>query len=60
MLVISHVARSIMEGVTKLYDLNKYPETNNTYYYPMRYLGTNIGKFDLPDGNGNAWFMSGD
>ena len=49
-----------MEGVTKLYDLNNYPETNNTYYYPMRYLGTNVGKFDLPYGNGNAWFMSGD
>ena len=59
MLAISHEAGAIIKGVVKLYYMNKYPETKKTYYEPRRYLGANVGKFDLLDGSGTVWFMPG-
>ena len=46
--------------MAKVYDLNKEPDTKNTYYEPRIYLVTNIYKFDINSGRGNAWIMSGD
>ena len=34
MMVISHETRDIMDGVAKVYDLNKDTKDNNTYYKP--------------------------
>ena len=30
----------------------------NAYYEPSRYLGVNVGKFDLPDGSDTMWVIS--
>ena len=49
-----------MEGVAKLYYLNKNTDTKNTHYDPQRYLGTNVGKFEPPGGSVTASFMSQD
>ena len=48
-----------MEGVDKVYDLKKDSDIKKTYYEPRGCLGTKIGKFDLPDGSGTAWFILG-
>ena len=45
--------------MNKVYSLKNYPDTKKTNYDPRRYLGANVGKFDLLDGSGTAWFMSG-
>ena len=58
-MVILHEAVSIMEGVDKVYDLKKDSDIKKTYYEPRGCLGTKIGKFDLPDGSGTAWFILG-
>ena len=34
MMVISHETSDIMDGVAKVYDLNKDTKDNNTYYKP--------------------------
>ena len=54
MLSIFHYPHEIMEGIIKVYDLKRDPETKKTYYEPRRYFGSNVGKFYLPDGIGTA------
>ena len=58
-MVILNDVRYIIEGLDKVYNLKKDPDTNNNYYEPRRQLGTNVGNFDLPDGSVTAWFRSG-
>ena len=48
-----------MEGVAKLYDLNKDPDSKKTYDELRRYIGKNFGNFDLHNGSVTSWFMSG-
>ena len=36
MMVISHEASTIMEGLVKVYNMNKKPDTENNYHDPRR------------------------
>ena len=57
MLEILHNSYTLIEYTAKVYYLKKDPETTKTYYETIRYLGENVGKFDLTDGSGIEWFM---
>ena len=50
-LVVLHMASTIIEGVDKVYELKNYIEMKKTYCDPRRYLGANVGNFDLPYGS---------
>ena len=45
------MASTIIEGVDKVYELKNYIEMKKTYCDPRRYLGANVGNFDLPYGS---------
>eukprot|EP00980_Cylindrotheca_fusiformis_P022681 scaffold9562_cov73-Cylindrotheca_fusiformis.AAC.1 len=51
-LAISKKPKDIMDQIGKVYDLK------GTVEEPIRYLGANVGKWQLPDGR-EVWCMSG-
>ena len=51
---ISYEAHTIMEGVAKVYNINKDPDTKKTYYGPRMYLDNNVSNFGPPHGSGTA------
>ena len=55
--MISHEASAILEGVDKVYILEKYYGTKKAYCDPRRYLGTNFCKCELPDDSGTVCFV---
>ena len=58
-MVVSHDASTIMERVSKVYIPEKDTKKKNTYYDPRRYLGANVGDFELPGGSVTVYYMSG-
>ena len=58
LLVVSHRADVIMKSFTDFYTLKEDPATQLPYGPPTRYLGADVGQFEV---NGiKAWYLSGD
>jgi hypothetical protein len=58
LLVVSHCADVIMKSFTDFYTLKEDPATQLPYGPPTRYLGADVGQFEV---NGiKAWYLSGD
>eukprot|EP00978_Attheya_sp_CCMP212_P029024 scaffold101740_cov51-Attheya_sp.AAC.2 len=49
----------VMISLSDIYRLKKDKKTGKAYAPPERYLGANIGQYDLPDSE-KAWYMSSD
>jgi hypothetical protein len=61
-LAVSHDPESIMKNLSALYRLKEDPKTKKGYHAPDRYLGANVGKFEIPGNTSGKthWYMSAD
>lgn len=61
-LAVSHQAPAIMDSLASLYRLKEDPSTKKKYGKPDRYLGANVGEFQIPGATTakKHWYMSAD
>jgi hypothetical protein len=58
-LALGEHPEKVMISLSDIYRLKKDKKTGKAYAPPERYLGANIGQYDLPDSQ-QAWYMSSD
>eukprot|EP00978_Attheya_sp_CCMP212_P004652 scaffold10138_cov34-Attheya_sp.AAC.1 len=56
-LALGEHPEKVMISLSEIYRLKKDKKTGKAYAPPERYLGANIGQYDLPDSQ-KAWYMS--